>query len=143
MVLGLVDASSKADFVAVAEAVDLFASRFPAPVPGLPWMGRTGAASGLRTWAWKKLFAAPPWAGGASARAALAVTGAAVLHERVRRRRRNVGRRFRGLGFGLGFLRRLDAGDLVNRRGHEARPVSQIHQAAQRHHVDQDRDDQA
>ena len=77
-VLGLVVASSKADLTAVAEAVDLEAPRLPAPVPGLPWMGRTGAASGLRTSALKKLPAPPPWTGGASERAAVAVGGAAV-----------------------------------------------------------------
>ena len=59
-VLGLVDASSKADLAAVADAVDLEAAKLPAPVPGFPWMGRTGAASGLRASALKKLPAPPP-----------------------------------------------------------------------------------
>ena len=77
-VLGLVEASSKADLAAVADAVDLEAPKLPAPVPGFPWMGRTGAASGLRASALKKLPAPPPCAGGASERAALAVGGAAV-----------------------------------------------------------------
>ena len=77
-VLGFVDASSKADLAAVAAAVDFEAARLPAPVPGLPWIGRTGAASGLRASALKKLPAPPPCAGGASDLAALAVGGAAV-----------------------------------------------------------------